>query len=544
MAYFVLPGKGKRVYRLAIARRIVDGVVVTRAGAAVPPSRPGAPGARGGGGEGDRARRRTRVLRRAMRPSRRLGIGLGPWLRALPARLPDPALTGALARLDPPVRVAYVLRHVEGMSRYAVRDQLTDLRVRDPWPVIEAAEAAAVPEPRHADAFEPMLVRPVRRRSRLPVAAAAVLTVMLAGALVATESGEGSLLGGIVPGGSLISGSRAKTGRDLRLVTAAPRAWTRGAPTLDAWPARGDLAADEDFVRRALDAWADAPGAGRAAVGDTQLLYAGHAGATPVAVLRHGDRIAHYSDTTRAVEVVTAGADPTGPVALLGGRYLLSPWDTAPSTLTGGRIATRDGVTDPVTARTPCGRGPLFQVEGRDGPRTLGDLGGPRAAVLSYRPPSYRYVEGAAVPPARLPEEGLRLWERLGCLLPQPARPVTEAGAWDFWSGTLPHDGGTAHWVCTRMTFTGGGTAGQATLLRAADQLVTGWCDDRRPVSGTWWQAPSQRWYYLAAAGRGLVPHADGPWRPAKADDRLLVGTPSASGPHPDAPVTLTARTG
>ncbi|OLT17050.1 hypothetical protein BJF79_48555 [Actinomadura sp. CNU-125] len=67
-----------------------------------------------------------------MRPPRRLHIGLGPWLRALPARLPDPALTVALAKLAPAVRVAYVLLRIEGMPRYAVRVQLIELRVRRP----------------------------------------------------------------------------------------------------------------------------------------------------------------------------------------------------------------------------------------------------------------------------------------------------------------------------------------------------------------------------------------------------------------------------
>lgn len=82
-----------------------------------------------------------------MRPSRRFQIGLGPWLRALPTRLPDPALTAALSKLEPHVRVAYVLRYVEGLPRYAVHDQLVELRVREPWPVIRAAEAATVPAP-------------------------------------------------------------------------------------------------------------------------------------------------------------------------------------------------------------------------------------------------------------------------------------------------------------------------------------------------------------------------------------------------------------
>ncbi|HEY8482520.1 MAG TPA: hypothetical protein VIL71_22070, partial [Spirillospora sp.] len=258
MAYFVLPGTGKRVYRLAIARRIVDRT---------------ARGARDRSPAG-LARRRTRVLRRAMRPSRRLRIGLGPWLRALPARLPDPALTAALARLHPHVRVAYVLRHIEGMPRYAVRDQLVELRVRDPWSAIRAAEAVRPPACDRPERFEAARLRPVRTSSPLPVVAAVLLTVVLVAVLVATERGD----------------SRERV---PRLVSADPGAWTRGARTLDAWPARGDLARDAAFTRRAARAWAAQP-PGRRPRGAVRLLYAGRVGGAPLAVMRDGDRVALY----------------------------------------------------------------------------------------------------------------------------------------------------------------------------------------------------------------------------------------------------------
>ncbi|KAB2348630.1 hypothetical protein, partial [Actinomadura montaniterrae] len=207
MAYFVLPGRGKRVYRLAIARRIVD------ATARGPRDRT-APGL---------ARRRTRVLRRALHPSRRLQIGLGPWLRALPARLPDPALTAALAELDPYVRVAYVLLRIEGLPKYAVRDQLRELRVRDPWPVIDAACAVSIPVPRRAERFDPAHLRPVRTRSVLPLVTAAALTTALVGVLIHTGAEPAAVRTGA---------------RTPRLAAAPPAAWTRGARTLDAWPAR------------------------------------------------------------------------------------------------------------------------------------------------------------------------------------------------------------------------------------------------------------------------------------------------------------------
>ncbi|GAA1796901.1 hypothetical protein GCM10009735_31370 [Actinomadura chokoriensis] len=499
MAYFVLPGRGKRVYRLAIARRIVDGA---------------ARGARDRSAAGH-ARWRTRVLRRALRPSRRLQIGLGPWLRALPARLPDPALTAALSRLAPHVRAAYVLRHIEGLPRYRVRDQLIDLGVRDPWSAIRAAEAVRVPVPRGADRFGPETLRPVRNRSVLPLATAAVLTAGLVGALVATEHGD----------------AREASARAPRLVSAAPDAWTRGARTLDAWPARGDLAGDRAFVRRAAGAWADASGGHRAqergaAGGTAQLLYAGRPDGTPLAVLRRGDRLARY--TPGRLDVFPAGTGPSAPIALGGGRYLLAPWDSRPETLDGERLAVSGGVTAPVRAGTGCGRGPLFHL----GSRTVGDLGGPRAAVLTHHSPAWR---PRAQEPERLGKEGRRVWDRLACATPRPARPVAEAMAFDFWSGRLPHGGGSADWVCTRLAYAAGGSTAQATLL-GAKARPTGACDAGRPVSGTWWQAPSDRWYYLAAAGRGLVPHADGVRR-STTRKRLLVATGT-----PRTPVALTAR--
>ncbi|WP_067488324.1 hypothetical protein [Actinomadura hibisca] len=530
----MLPGKGKRTYRLAMARRIVD-----RTGG--PPER-----------------RRSRVLRKAMRPSRRSQTGLGPWLRAVPAPLPDPAPTDALARLEAPVRVAWVLLNVAGLPGYRVHDELVSLRVRDPWKVIEAAEAAPIPDATVPDPLPAALRRPVRRRPVVPIAAAAALTATLVGVLVVTENG-----------GSLMGGSRPAAAGNLRLVAAAPGGWAQGPHRLDAWPARGELVRDRAFTTRALNAWAargDDPQ--RRLRGDAQLLYAGRVDGTPVAILRHGDRVARYTEPGGALEVRTAGAEATAPLALGGGRYLLSPWDAGATVPGGGPVEVRDGVTAPVAVRTRCGRGPVLDLRGTAGHRTVGDLGGARPVVLAYRPPTHHAAasESASEPvpashAAHLDAAGIRFWERLGCLLPQPARPVIQAMAWDFWSGRLPHDGARADWACTRLAFAGGGTTAQSTLLDERSEHATGWCDDRRPVAGTWWQAPDPhtpeqhtsaqhasaqpaRWYYLAAAARGLRPHAEGPLRGAKVAGRLLVARSAEAGRRPDAPVALTARTG
>ncbi|MFI0444309.1 hypothetical protein [Actinomadura sp. 6N118] len=596
LAYFVLPGNGKRFYRLAVAQRIVDGVLA------------------GGGFLGLRrrtpAKQRTKVLRMAMRPSWRLRIGLGPWLRALPAKLPDPALTKALAGMEPGVRVAYVLRHIEGLPRYAVRDQLVELRFRDVWPIIDAADAtdrpAARPEP-----FEPTPVRP-GRRPVLPIAAATLVTLLI-GALIASGSS-----------GSLLGGALSAEARKLRLSSATPDAWTRRAHTLDVWPARGDLVTDKAFTARALNAWSRKARLS----GDAQLLYAGRVSGVPIALLRHRDRIARYTGSPEDLQVTTAGTDASNPIALGGGRYLLAPWDTGAVTPSGRKVTVTEGVTDAVTVRTRCRRGPLFDLSGHDGSRTVGEFGGIRPVALAYRSPTSTAPPAAtptvsppakpaasataspakpatpsakpaatptkpaaqaakpgtppakpgspsakaaspsakssaapekpapakpttvkAVPAKAMPVKSIRLkaanvklWDRLSCLLPQPMRPVIEAVAWDFWSGSLPHGGGRAQWVCTRMAFAGGGESAQAALVAEKKELATGWCDRRRPVSGTWWKAPSDRWYYLAAAARDLVPHAEGPVSKPKVTKRLLVGSAPQAKKRPENPVTLTTR--
>ncbi|MFB4314482.1 hypothetical protein [Actinomadura sp. 21ATH] len=669
MAYFVLPGKGKRVYRLAVARRIVDTTAIR-----------------------EPARRRTRVLRRAMRPSRRLHIGLGPWLRVMPARLPDPVLTAALSRLEPPVRVAYVLLYVSGVHRYAVRDQLVRLRVRDPWAAIEAAEGAraagTVPAPPEAAPFGPDALRPVHARPVLPVTVATALTVVLIGALVVSENDLG--------------GPSAAAARNVRLVTADPDAWKSAPRSLDVWPARGDLAGDRAFTGRVLRAWIRETEAGRTgSPGNPQLLFAGHVDGRPTALLRRADRIARFTGPHGPMTVSAAATDAEHPVAAGNGRYLLAPWQRA-ETLDGDRIPVAGGLTGPAIARTRCRRGPVLHVVGDGRARTVGEFGGPRTVTLAHRPatearagapaadtvaaaeaaapekgtaagkpaprppaqaqapasgpapatvtrkpapapkaappdkrpeaPSRpvavlpRLVEKLAgvrppvsarggealrerndrapaaeprrtrpapekqrsaeprpapaperrvaarkpspsspsVPPkpsktsktskpgsprtagpgdggGRLDEAAVRTWERLACATARPARPVTEATAWEFWSGRLPHGGGAARWVCTGMAFAGGGRAGQATLLTGREARDTGWCDDRRPVSGTWWRAPEGDWYYLAAAARGLAPKADGPFRSTKVRSRLLTARGEGEG-RPAEPVTLSAR--
>jgi hypothetical protein len=497
LAYLVLPGRQKRVYRLAIARRIVAQSLPRRA--------------RYAAGKGH-ARARTKVLRRAILPSWRLRVMLGPWLRALPARLPDPAPTVALARLDPPARAAYVLSRIESLPRHEVRDQLVEAGVREARAALEAADE--VPEIA-APAVDLMPGPLVRRRSRLPVAVATVLTVLFGCGVVMTRT----------------NGAAAPDGHRARLVTASPDAWRHAAPGFAVWPPRGELLQDRDLTGRALVAWRQ-----RMGERDPRLLFAGSPGRAGVVLLWEGDRIARYSDALGGLEVFPAG-DASSPLPLGEGRYLLAPWVTgATEARSGDSVTVRDGVTEPVRDAGGCGRGPLLRLREPGGSRVVADLGGITPAQVAYRTPSG--ASGTAT-------AGVRLWKRLACALPAPARPATSATAWEFWSGRLP-GGERGRWVCARYTYGDGGVTAYGTLLAGrTDHYTTGNCgqDDSDAVSGTWWRS-HRRWYYVAAAGPGLTPHIEGDVGRPRVRDRFLVAKAGRAKRPPRGPVILTARAG
>ncbi|RAY11733.1 hypothetical protein DPM19_29425 [Actinomadura craniellae] len=479
MAYLVQPGTGRRVYRLAVARRIVDGALAHRP-------------------RGTYAKTRTRVLRRAMDPPRRLRIGLGPWLRALPGRLPDPTLTQVLDGLDPAARAAYVLRRIERTPRYAVRDQLVALGVPDPQPALDAAEAADLPDPA---TVELVPGRPVRRRSPLPLAAAALLTAALLAALVATETGGPT-------------GSAAERG--VRVTAAAPDDWRRGDRKLDAWPARGDLVHDQAVVDRALAAWRPS--------GRPQLLYAGRLDGVPTVLLRDGDRVARFAGTNARPSVrPISAAEPNSPFALGRGRYLVAPWTTQVRTARGTAVPVQGGVAGPVHAAAGCGA--VLELRSSDRADAVADLSdGARPTPVTYR-------SGGGAP--EVGPAGLRQWERLACGAGrEPGREITTAEAWRFWTGALPDRGDrAAEWVCARYRYASGGSTARATLLENGRRHATGDCGDRSDaaLSGTWWRSPARRWFYLAAASPGKEPRARGPLVGVRFERGLL----RATGPRP-----------
>ncbi|MEO5877288.1 MAG: hypothetical protein ABIS86_07945 [Streptosporangiaceae bacterium] len=160
LAYLILPGRGSREYRLAMARRIVDRNLPRRpvSGKAFTDAR-------------------ERVLRQAMKPPRRLRVRLVPWLRGLPPTVPGNA---ALAELTPDLRTAYVLRRVTGLRRYVVHDLLIDLGSREAQEVLDLVED--MPD---LNVVAPGAVGRRRRfrRSRLPILVASGLTCAMVGGL-------------------------------------------------------------------------------------------------------------------------------------------------------------------------------------------------------------------------------------------------------------------------------------------------------------------------------------------------------------------------
>ncbi|WP_344834564.1 hypothetical protein [Actinocorallia longicatena] len=71
-----------------------------------------------------------------------------------------------------------------------------------------------------------------------------------------------------------------------------------------------------------------------------------------------------------------------------------------------------------------------------------------------------------------------------------------------YWKGTLPAKGGAAELRCRRETLPDGTVRQAGILIVRKVRFVASECADG--ATGLWWKAPSQRWYYLAAARPGL----------------------------------------
>ncbi|MDL4774635.1 MULTISPECIES: hypothetical protein [Thermomonosporaceae] len=594
MAFLVLPGELEQHDRLVAAHWIVNH------------SRPrdGRPG------EIDEvyARLRDRVLRAAMRPQGRAGVRLGPWLRARPAAASerDAALAGALARLTPQARAAYVLRHLEELPGTSVRGRLEALGVADPDAALRDAALLDLEIPPLTPdelpgrpALDPTIASLYGRRRRFarprrPVfVAGAVAVVLAAGGTVLLDGGLGS---------ARTSGPAAR--RPDRVTRTGPGEWHRTTRLdLDAWPARGDLANDAGLVAEALAAWNGTGGTGGTGVSrearggadagppdrDPQLLYAGTIGSSRVALLHDAQRVARYTAAPggRRIEIFPEGRllpGGAGPLKVAPARYLVPPWVTGFRAAALGaerarwrRVPLTDGLTGEVAAaaRGGCWRGPVFELRqpeiahGR--PYTMADLGDLQSANLLFQPPPPAPVRRLGPhqidsAPEAAPA-GFALWGRLGCTPAAPAGHAAPAGpasrsaggrgdvesatAWEFWSGALPDRGGPGRWVCTRYAFGDGGSATYALLLDTRGAVLAGRHADtwdcsrlqRDIAAGAWWRSPNGRWHYLAAASRRVAAlTARGPFARPAVRGGLLIARGPAGDRPPAGRVTLLAR--
>jgi hypothetical protein len=502
LSYLVLPGDRPRKYRLALARRIVDESRPQRA-----VRDPGKA----------QVQVRTRVLARSMRPRRRLRIGLGRWLSALPVTLPDNEQSVPLAGLTPQVRAAYVLRTVEMLPYYAAHDQLVAAGVGDARAALN--EAAEVPE--QAEPFAEFQILPgPRRRSPLPVMVASLLTAVLVGGIVVTENG-----------------AQRRRGGAEEIVAAGARAWTRAPHALAVWPARGELVADRTFLTAALAAWRRGTAVrtydgvpGGPPRGRTRLLYAGRVDGTPVALLSDGDRVDRYVRTPGhpTTELFPAPRAGTSPLVLAHGRYLLPPWVLAARASVPGRssrpVTVQGGVAAVPLAGSAgsreCADGPLLTLRQPDGEHTVADL------------------HGLALAQTRLPDRPP------GCALPAADQAVASAVVTEFWSGKLP-GGAHGRWLCARYTYLNGRTVARSALFEdGGDRHPTGDCGDLRggEVSGMWWHPGHGHWYYLAAASAGFEPHLTGEFQDTDREHGLLVAVGPKGPRRPAGPVALSAR--
>ncbi|MCX2967755.1 MULTISPECIES: hypothetical protein [Streptomyces] len=534
---------------------------------------------RGAGAEdSDYAYLRLRVVRGALeatRPAR-----LGPWklgwvpkarpvlpqvvgLRLFPGAgsADEVALEQALAAVSAAGRAAFVLRGLERLADGDVVRLLDAAGVAEPEEALAEAGGVRTPagsrdrallESPEFDACS-LRARPtdlMRRRQHGRAALVAVAALGVCGALLGLPGDTWGPDGAAAP----VYAQNPAAERALdpgKLVRVEAAAWRNAARTdFTAWPARGDLAGDEELLRRALAVWARPGGevnvtatpgthAGPAA-GPPHLLYAGEVDGASVVLLYDGLRVVRYAEPQGGAagpvaldfaRVDAAGAEGSSAVLLTrsdgNARYLLAPWVgglAVTDLLRPGAEATAvkrraDGVTDPVTSpplgADECTAWPALQVTsaGREDPYLLTDLGELTPALLTHGDP-------AAEPGAAAGGEARAALARGACHLTSVAAGgVRAVNTWAFATQELPEGNGTARWVCTRAeTWRGAGAkalvqfhapaedpAAPAALAAQAEDAPA--CGPRAPrvVSGVLWKSTGDTWYLLAAGSEDVT---------------------------------------
>ncbi|MFE6161633.1 hypothetical protein ACFQ7F_22285 [Streptomyces sp. NPDC056486] len=580
LAYLTLPHTLSRHRRVLVAHALVQralpGFRVGRSISRVPEQRRGT---RKGTPDPALASTRARVLRSALAHDRRPRgwPGFLPPPRTLRPMLPvvwglrlfpragggeEIALGQVLSEVPAPARAAFVLLHLESLSRSEVIQLLTAAGVPQPKHVLRTARdveaaaggaAEALLRSREFDACS-VQTRPtdlLRRRRRFQLAWFTAGIVGLCCAVLmttvgSTPSAEPSRTVDVHP--AISAAQLVHTPRDVWADTSRV--------DFTAWPARGTRIGDDALLTRALATWTDPPHGTRVSVvrgtsaepppGNTQLLYAGDIGQESVVLFHDGRRVVRYdeppsSSSAASLDISRSDeADVTTAAALVVSRkagkvrYLTAPWIAeaqtrdllAPNSPGRPLDVSDEGVTDTVPespGKGSCDSLPVLQLRSSSKivekhAFLVTDLGGIAPVHLSYTP-----LPGTGAPP-RQPREAtsgtaLRSWARTACQLPEMRRRgVRSVNQWDFAEQDLPERGGKAVWSCTRAsTWRGPGDVlvqfRTSTASATAPAKVVGKARStaacsrfgQHIVASTPWTAGSGRHYLLAAGSREVT---------------------------------------
>ncbi|MEU1291325.1 hypothetical protein ABZ439_02630 [Streptomyces sp. NPDC005840] len=546
------------------------------------------------------------------------GRGARPWVARHLPRLPlvfglrlfprsggaaELALAQRLSGVSAAARAAFLLGVVHGLSQDDVRALLTAAGAADPDEAVRAAAALRAGEDEQGTAaallasqeFDACALQAsptdlLRRRRRVRVGLAVCGVAAISAVTLVTTTSGGS------PGPAYTPAPAAGPAlRPAALLRTPAGVWDNTARVdFTAWPVRGDRAADEALLGRALGAWAHpssgtrvttAAATSRAVpVTPPRLLFAGGVGARAVVLLHDGERLARYSEPLSGSapgELTIARADDSdvttaAAVAVDDGRggggvrYLLAPWVAEagtrdllrPDALARPLAVAKDGVTaavPPVPSGGDCGSAPVLQLRSSERIAEhhaflLAGVGALSPVHLTYTPLPGR---GA---PARQPREAtgseaLLAWAHQGCALGRlGGSGVRAVNAWDFARQRLPGAGGDAVWSCARAdTWRGPGSV-TVTLRTSRDRVdapgrvvarvpSTALCSrfGRHVVAATQWRAPDGRGYLLAAGSRAVTRIAvSGDVRASRSGSTLAV--PAAG--HPRVSVRARLATG
>ncbi|MFE5681085.1 hypothetical protein ACFQ7B_05790 [Streptomyces erythrochromogenes] len=540
LAYLTLPDSLGRHTRVLLAHKAVQRAL-PRSGT------PAGPAPAEGGTDGpDRhlALVRSRALRAALAPAGPAGttwarIGRPPvppfvWgLRLWPPAGGIDEAARTLSGAPAPVRAAFVLLRLDDLAQDETVRLLGRAGAADPAGAVRDALALPVGEDLlralRRPEFDASVVsaRPtdlLRRRRRARACWAGLATLALT---LTVLSVHGSRPG---PDVRPAAGSAAASGAldPARLQRVSAEAWADTTRVdFTAWPARGGRTADRGLLARALGTWA-APGTTPVATtpGTTaeppaqppQLLYAGALDGRAVVLMRDGDRVVRYGETTtgsgggRTLDVTrTDDAGVTTAAALTlsrapdgaSARYLLAPWiataaarDLLRAGDTGHALAVAaDGVTAPAAvppAGGACASWPVLELTSstrivEKHSFVLADLGALSPVHLTYTP----LPDGPAAP-ARQPREATgpearAAWARLACRLGELRGGAYRAvNVWDFATSQLPDGAGRAVWSCTRASgWAGPGDVAVRLRLEAGHRRTWHRPGPRPPAAGS-----------------------------------------------------------